>query len=638
MLLPPVRMDGRAFTGLRLFGGFCLFILGFPLLHLFLGLSLGASAWTLFGLAAIGIALTLHRMLGEPPSVSDILHPVPILLALGIIVIAVHGAPEYLPYTSDEFSSWLGAARLAFMAGDFSAVNKFIHTSGYTPGWRFALLYPWVFTGHINEGASAGIPFVAHIGLLGLVFDVAAQAISASGRFSRRHTELLAWAFICVFMAGEASGLLWPRTLLIEPPQLYAFSATIIVMVLVASHNQVQGPLAARLAVYAGLFLATAYVIKIAAITLIPTTLVVAAVVYMGGRTSQPAALKRSALMLATMIVPLLLAVGMWKLAVPDTGNTLSSPTALFSGKSLQRIAERDWLELAGRFGAAVWSYVASYKAPLTLIAIFALAYSAAKGRYQALLVWGVFVLSYTASLYWWHLAGAGDYYHQQLNSIERFMRIPIRMLHLLGLIAIVLEASAYLGRQSAGKLAAFAGHALVVRGMSVLIILLLGFQGLQVFRSLEDVSTRKHQNTDPRIAGAREAVHIAMNRWPDDRVKRPRLILISQGMDHEVLNYARYYARRPTPQNPNAMAVNVIPASSWSPTPTNIWQHKATADQVLVLLRGADMIWPMNLDPWISGILERIPVIKGCSGNLVDSYMIRELGNDFTCLPKSGL
>lgn len=638
LLLPPVRLDGITFTGLRLFGGFCLFILGFPLLHLFLGLSLNASAWTLLGLAAVGMALALRRMLGDPPAISGILHPATVLLGLGIAAVAVYGTPDYLPYTSDEFSNWLGAARHIFMVGDYNTIRESIALPGYAPGWRLALLYPWMFTGRIDEGASAAIPFVAHVGLLGLVFDVARRAISATGRFSDRRAALFAWAFLGVVMAGEASGLLWTRTLLVEPPQVYTLSATIIVMVLAASQDQVRGPLAARLAAYAGLFLATAYIIKVAAITLIPAMVVAAAAVYMGGRASRPDALKRSVLLLALMVVPMIAAAGLWKLTAPDIGSVLSSPSALFSGQSMQRVAERDWLELGGRFGAAVWSYVASYKTPLTLVAILALAYSAAKGRYQALLIWGVFAVVYTASLYWWHLAGASDYYYQRLASIERFMRIPIRTLHLLGLMAVALEASAYLGREATGKLAAFIGSATVVRGLSVLVVLLLGFQGVQVFRSLEDISTRKYQNADPRVAGVKSAVKTALGLVPADRSGPVRLILISQGMDGEPKNYAQYYARRPTPQNPNAVALNILSQSSWSPEPQNVWQSRADAEGVLEIFSRADIIWPLNLDPWISDVLKRMPGIDRCSGALTESYMINQPGKGFSCLPKPGL
>jgi len=634
--LPRVTLAGTPFVGLRFFGGYVAFVLAFTVLHVALRVPLAASAWIIVVAAAAGALWAAARLVraGEPVA-PVLLHPAPLLVLLGAGAIVANGGIGYLPYTSDEFSNWLGGSRHIFMAGGYDRVRDVIHLPGYTPGWRLALLFPWAVTGAIDEGDSAAAPFVAHVGLAGLVYDIIVWQLGRLRELPKFHVTLFAWGVLLVGLAAELAGLIWIRTLLIEQPQIYTLAATSLIIVLAS----IQGEARVSLAAHGGLVIACSYLLKAAAVAIAPS---VAVLVLAMAWTDAPrgASFASRVLALAGLALgPLLVAMVTWKLVAPATIAGMPSALDTLGREFLATALARDWRDLAQRYLATVWTYFAEYKTPLTVLSLLAVTIAAVRGRYAALLMCSGFFVVYALVLYWYHLAVFEDYYLKILNSIPRFTRVPIQVLHVVGFVVAVMELVDFLARgRFVGAVALARGRIAAVTA-AVGVAGLIGFQGYQVLRSVEDVTTRAYQTTDPRIAEARKAVAIAVALAGRELPAKPALMLIAQGEDSEPLNYATYYARGVRPGDSSGIGISLGGVSWTAGEPQNVWQQKTTVRVLRDQFLAADMIWPLTLDGWVTSILAEIVDDPACVATPLNYYFVRRAAKDggrvFSCVAK---
>lgn len=138
--LPILRLGGVPSLGALFLGGVTLMIAAPVVLHAVLGVSLFA---TVVVMAVCALAGVVRASLRGSISLRQLAaHPIMILCAFGAASILANGTIDYLPYTVDEFTNWIGVSRQIQLYGGYDAIRETVHLPGYTPGWRILLTLP----------------------------------------------------------------------------------------------------------------------------------------------------------------------------------------------------------------------------------------------------------------------------------------------------------------------------------------------------------------------------------------------------------------------------------------------------------------------------------------------------------------
>ena len=548
------------------------------------------------------------------PLATDVaLHPAVIFPLLGLAVVVVYGRIDYVPYLIDEFTNWIGVSRVIHWAGSYEAVRETLYLSGYMPGWRLLLLTPWQAFGEIEHGLSASAPFILHIAVLALFYDIVVFAL-------QRHetppgtARFVGWVVLLLFLAAEGMGRLWTFEMLIEQPQIYLLSAVCLLLV---KSDLTGAPV--RLYVLAGLALSAGLLLKNAALAAAPAALLVAGLALL--ETDRPLGLRLRNVLLraAALLTPLLVVNISWGMITPEE-SCLASPVAVLTRGAL---GSYDALDLARRFFLEVGEYLLRYKLPVTLAAMAGFGLGFHLRLVSAPLLCLGFAAAYLAALYWFHLACFGDYYFHTLNSVPRFTRVPLQMFHTLGLLLLLIGVASLGRRRWLSFLAAAKTRSALIVGVA-LIVVLGAWQARQTYRSVVDLTTREYQNADPWIAEMRQAAAFIERHIGRELPEQPTLAVLGQGQTSDVRGYAEYFAKRAAPGGHAAM-FRVHPHLSWAPAPTNVWQARATSDVVIKELSTADILWPIRLDEWLLGVLRTLVDDAACLARLPDAALVRD-------------
>lgn len=612
--------------GLRFAAGAVLLIIAIYACAVVFALSLGMSVAAIAALAALGwgrAALGFDR----DALASAATHPAFLLPLLGIAAVWAHGGIGYAPYLIDEFTNWIGVSRIIHWAGSYEAVRETLYLPGYTPGWRLLPLMPWQITGNMEFGWSAAAPFVLHVAVLALVYDLIVEALQRDSRLPAWMCRLAGWLVFLLILTAEAMGRLWTSEMLVEQPQIYLLSAALLLLL------RAEMAAGARHALHwaAGAALAAGFLLKNAVAAAAPGALLVAVTPLFNRKRPLGARVQESVLIGAALLAPLAAALLSWNAIAPPDG-CLASPLSVLSTGIPPTY---DPADLARRFGAAVGAYLLAYKLPVTIAAAIGIALGAYVGFFRGTLLWFGFTSAYFAALYWYHLTCFGDYYYQELNSIPRFTRVPLQAFHALGLVLLIV-APLRLGiaRHSQGLPIA---RSAAIAACAALTLVLGAWQLRQTYRSVVDLSSRAYQIVDPRIAEMRDATAFVRLHAGRDLPARPRLAILGQGQDGDVRGYAVYFALQPAPQGPTPL-FDVHGRTSWAPVASNVWQTTATVEDVIRELAAVDILWPVSLDPWlISAVLSRLVADPACLARLPNVAMVREAGDRFRCLAKIG-
>ena len=602
--------------------------------HVLFGVSLGVTVAGLAVFAVAGIALQLLRLKDRAAWKKRLCHPALLLILLGAVAILINGGIEYLPFTHDEFSHWLATPRLIHMSGNWAAVVDALHLPYYTPGWQLTLLLPWQLSGKEDLGLSASAPFVLHVTVIALIYDFVTFQLRRRADMPQYMSVLAGWVFVLLFLAAEGMGRLWTYTLLIEQPQIYSY-VTVLLLIFTAEATEQDRKL---LYGAAGTVLASAYLYKVAALIFVPAIIGLACVLYYERKKNRFERFKNSLLTVALLAGPILITTMTWSMAV-DANNC--SPLSL-SAEKMAHVSSLDWRGLANRFNSAIWTYVVGYKLVLTLAASLGVVGALFYSKYRATLVLALLSIGYFILLYLYHLTCFGPYYFETLNSIPRFTRVPLQMFHALGLVMLFDTVLQFI----AGSKGALRDRAnwlwrspWIAGGCVVLIIVLTGWQGRQINRSVVDMTTRAYQNTDPRILEMRTAARRIEGLRGTVLSKKPALTIISQGGDSAVISYARYFAMG-YDDGQIEPHFTISGGLSWSPEPVNGWQAKASIEEVTRQLSQADIIWPINLDPWLMKALGRLVPDISCRNAMPNMALVREVDDGkfmrFRCIEKN--
>lgn len=618
-LLPISLRSGMGVVGIRFSLGYALMVVPTYVAHIILQLPLGATLAVSVILCLAGFVAQLRRRNDLSAWRGLLVHPAFLLIAAGGVAILLNGGVGYIPYGQDEFSHWLATPRLINLGGGWANVVNSLHLPYYTPGWQLTLLLPWQWTGNEDFGLSAAAPFVLHVTVIALIYDIAVFVVRRKGGIGAFRAVLMAWGFVLLFLAAEGMGRLWSYTLLIEPPQIYSYATVILLIYAAEVTGQDRKPLYA----IAGAVLASAYLYKVAALVFIPAIIGLACIVLLNRKKSLPDRLSESWLTVALLAGPILVAIISWFAAVEARS---CSPLSL-SAAQLAQAMSLDWQDLARRFGGAVWTYGAGYKTALSLAAGLGVIGALAAGTYRATLILVLVSAVYFTMLYIYHLTCMGAYYFETLNSIPRFTRVPLQVFHALGLVMLLDTALSFAEKRGwtvSGVLAQL-GRRRWIAGVFVTVIVVLGaWQGRQIYRSVIDTTTRAYQNVDQRIPEIQRAANRIESLRGDVLPESPVLTILSQGGDNAVINYAQFYAMdyRDGKLKPRFSVAGEV---SWAPEPVNVWQTKASIEDVVRQLAKADIIWPINVDPWLMKALSRLIPDRSCLSALPDRALICE-------------
>ena len=632
-LWPISLRSGMSAIGVRFALGYATMVIFVYVAHVLLGIPLEVAVASLAVFTMAGFILLLRRQNDWLDWQKRLCHPALLLMIIGGTVIVVNGEIGYLPFTIDEFSHWLATPRLIHMSGSWAAVQDSLHVRFYTPGWQLTLLLPWQLTGKEDFGMSAAAPFVLHVTVIALIYDFIIFQLRRRTEMTQVMSSLAAWTFVLLFLAAEGMGRLWTHTLLIEQPQIYSY-ATVLLLIFAA---EATGQDRRSLYGSAGIVLASAYLYKVAALIFVPAVIGVSCIFLFDRIRSISDRLRDGLLTAALLAGPILVTTVSWSLVVDSNHCSLLS----LSADQLVHASSLDWKGLAFRFVSAIWTYVISYKLILTIAAILGVVGALLTGKYRATLVLIFLSAAYFILLYLFHLTCFGSYYFENLNSIERFTRIPLQIFHTLGLV-MLFDAALYFAAKKIGVALGEPHKSMrcswIIGTLVIIIIVLVGWQGRQVSRSVVDMTTRAYQNIDPRIVEMRTAAKRIESLRSTTLPKKPILTIISQGRDSDVISYARFFAMS-YDEGQIDPHFTISGAVSWSPEPGNVWQTKASIEQVAQQLSQADIIWPINLDPWIMKPLGRLVPDIACLNALPDKALVRDVDDGkfvrFRCIEK---
>ncbi len=621
--------------GFRMTVGFALLTIALFVLHILLRLGLPATAMTVLGLSALGAVAALRAGWRERATIDRIAlltHPGIVLAAFGAGAVAVHGGIDYLPTTNDEFTNWLGSARILHFFGGVVPAMKHMVLADYPPGWRLLLAAPWELKGSVEPGMSAAAPFVLHVATLALLFDVIVWFASARLALTPGRIRLLAWAMLLLFAAAEGLGRLWPLYLLIEPPQIYTY-ASIMLALMVAEMAPGARP---RVFFVIGLLFGAAYLIKEAALTLIvgvaPAAFLM--VVLDGGE----AKWRRAVSTVLALALPTAIIVLTWS-TFKFADGCVASPLSILR---VDFESGRDYAGVTLRILASIGTYAVQYK---TLVFAAAVAGAFAgwvllPGR-LTLIALASFASVYFAAIvafHWVCFTSALDW--ADLVSIPRYSRVVLQTFHGLGLVLLTLGAVALAATRWREIVSRAADSRACLAALLVMVSLLGTWQARQVYRSVIDVSDRSLFPVDARLLEIKAATGLIAKEIGGRLKPKPRLIIVNQGGDGTPAIYADYFAIHRAPGGAGFdRAFETVGDVSWAPNRKDAFTAAKSAEEVAALLRSADVIWPMRVDDWIKGVLADLGVDGGCLVNLQTKVLFVSADGaekrNFVCIDK---
>lgn len=584
-------LDGRFFTG------FSVVILMLFFGQIGLGLDYHRIGLVLLPLAAIGLIRWFRQGKGWLRT-EYLTHPVLVLPALLVLLVGIRGGDvDYLPLAWDEYSNWLTWARQYLEVGNVGDPRIITGVMGYTPGWPLVLALPGLWHGAFSEGGALMAFTVMHVAVLGLVYDVMLGRLRRAG-YEMGFARLAAWGLVLGLLVAEASWKLVPINLLIEEPQTYC----LVACVLLAFGWRDETQPAWRVALPLGLACALGYVIKGAMLSFTPSMLLLFAGFLWLRHSSAPAGWKRlvggdSLFAWAALLAPLLAALLVWRLWGPHLADCMSQPSVAFAG-AWARLGETERaLDLWRRYWAELFQYLRDYKLILSLGALLCLLMAAATDRFARIitLAFSLYGGLYFLSLYTYHLDCLGEYYFVNLNSIERFTRVPLRLLHVIGPVVLL--------HVYAGRLRALANGRHVLLAVGIGVVLLGTYQLTRMNASLQSVAGRA--DADPVLTNTVRMVRAsatAIARFHSGTNKT--VVFIDQGSQNFAPHIARYYG---------SGSLQVHSAASWGKESVNVWMQAMPPAEVKELFLSASVVVPLRLDEWMTSILEEMAVDAAC-------------------------
>ena len=595
-VIPSPGTNRNGWLGARMFAGFAILVLSTFIAQMPFGVPLATAAWIISGVAAAGCVRKVLR-----PSGIDPFHPIFLLSLAVAAIVMIRGGISYEPLAWDELSNWLIWSRQAVDVGYFNSPSISNMVLGYPPGWPIALAFPNLLWGSFDASRCTAMFVLIHIAALGLVYDVLMAKLSLAG-WSLKSARLGSWCVLLMALTVEATWKLVPTNLLIEEPQTYCLIACVL-LTLAAIDKDTSLP---RTGGLVGVIFSVSYLIKVSMLAFSLPLLILWAV---------PTTLRlrnrwqQALLGLVALGLPILVVYGVWTVFGPPQG-CLSNPLSVIHDFMNDSASADRALDLWHRFSAAELDYIQTYKYPLTVLAGLGLV-TAFFSRHLAMvpIALTVYCVLYFGALYIYHLDCFGDYYFKTLNSIDRFTRVPLRLIHLCGLVLPVLAL--------AHCVAAKAGQRGGMIAMALIIVVLGGWQLRQINASFTSTATRI-DSTDQQVGAVRsirrdslDLIKLIQETGPENG---RQVLQIKQGGDGYEFFIGRYYGLG---------HFNLVLSWSWGDPPINVWMRQSQPVEMKEALLSASLVWPVKIDGWMLSVLQDMVHSPECLANVTDYFLI---------------
>lgn len=597
-------------------------VFGFPLSWL---------GWALVVVAFAGFVRRGHRIARAPASamstLSGLTHPIYVLPLLIAAVGLAFGDTVYVPYGQDEFTSWLYWPRQQYVADQVWRADMLWNITGYVQGWPLSIVFaqtPWSeFSGLRGISVAA----LWHVGVLGIAYDIVGEVSRRQVGFPAAQAAVLAWLVVLILLAGEAAWTLVPQLVQVEMPQVYFLSAGFAAAALVVNADRRESSV---LALACGLLFAAAYTIKVANIAAAPGLLIIAALLVW----REPSWATR-VVGCAALLLPLIAVAISWSWLTPfakvETCFTRLDQTL---GTRIGDLVSADGRAIAGAMLRASIAYVSTYKLPLTLGAGLGVALGI---RRHAAVVVGlfVFIAAYIAGLLpiYVFCLGPGSV-AQPFDSLQRYLMVPLRVVHVTGLILLATSAidivAPRMGRIVAHHRAPLVG---ALAGT-----LLLAWQVAATYRAVGNLSTRYREDPQNVASMARlEQEAASLRSLLQKRAgDEPHIALVTQGRYGYESSMA-YYLALGRKRGASLRTYRLYPAYSWGASARNMWMQATTPERLLVTFRGLDIIWPFEIDEWMRGVLTQLATDGNCTSFDISNYFLvrNNTTHTFDCVAK---
>lgn len=617
----PAPVAGRSWLGARFtLAGYV------AVIYLFVGnvlLSLPVSALSWLGVVAgtTGLVIKLCRATTRP-SRGDLVHPLFVFTALFFTIALVRGGLGYQPYLGDELSSWLNLSRQIYLADQYwSSLTEYPYPS-YTDGWPLVIAAANSVYGEYSDAHAVPFGFFLHLGIVAFTYDLvcawSAKARSANTPTFDTTDILVAWCIILMFLAGEVTWRLLPTDLLIEQPLLYCYAACFLIAL--AASDESTSPY--RLAAYFGLTLTAGYLFKVSMLAMAPTVGIFTVAIL----SSNPALSRKGLMgvfgapkrMIAALVLtfgPTAAAIAIWTFAAPG-GDQVSASVGNVTGSNWTLLFSSDGWAVTRGMLAALSDYCTNYKVALTSLGLVVLLIAVAQQRWRpAIIGFVVFCTATWFGLYLYYLYREPWLVRGVLESFPRFVILPLRILHFVGLLILtswaLRFALPYLSARRSSRI-----------GLAVLVAAGIAWQTYQIVRSASDIADRRYQ--DPGLIAKLQEFRsdlAAITAEIDRRTPAPiRVGVIDQNGYGLAMTSAVYYSlktRRDT-----------VGSSYRDFTP----QPVLSADQ----FDRVDLLWPVSLDQTMAAALARSVDDPACAAALTDYILRKTHDARFICLPKA--
>ncbi len=590
-----------------------------------LGLTARITAGAGIGLLGLG----LYRNRDELSWWKILSHPVTVFCVLLVALAWWQGPAGYLPYAWDEYTNWLGASKQIFFKDTWIAPDMHYPHPEYPPGWRLLVIYPSLVLGRYDEYHALFTLSVMHFGFLGMVFEVIEATLKSRSRWSAATRRLLSWAILLCLILVEATWKLIPQDVLIERPQIYLFTAGILLAVLAGERKTDRLGLAAGL----GLIMAFGYLIKSSMIVFIPSLLLIGGYLVLRevnwSRQFTARQFKNSVLIVALVVLPFVATYLSWQ-ALKTGSRCNSSILQLLQPDSLTLIVG----EQAGRIGAdymsALFGYLFSYKAPVTLFAVLSLGWALRDARWRlGVLTLIVFIGTYILALYWNYLVCA-DWFNDYLSSLQRYIRVPLRSLHLIGLMFGLMATVLLLEKRFAATARIFAP------ALPAGVALLMAFTVWQANAALRETHQRR---LEPYLAArvnlVREQLPALVSLTSKEAIKRPKILIISSAENEFDALVAGYLTIAIDPER--ALLPFAFSSLQIRKAGINYGNAPVSDAGIRAILEQNNVIWPLESFPALRDALLEMTGNASCAERPTDYFIVAgpNDGNSYSCESK---
>ena len=608
--------------------------------NVFIGVPLTVLTWIFAAIAFAGLGYQLlKRTISYGNLKTIILHPIVVLPLLTIAMAVMMGDLIYLPYPGDEVASWLRHARQIFLADAYWSDKVIYHLGSYTNGWPLMVAFSNIFEGQYSDRNGIVFLFLMHVGVLGFVFDLTYFVAGRSGINKSGQALYIAWILVLVLLAVEASWVLFPTFQSIEKPLLYAY-LTGFLLALAAQYEEFDRW---RLAAFLGFVFLTGYLVKVAFILFAPMLGIIWLVFYGRSYLDQtrkiPEARFISArlvkygigwavLMLAPAAIAMLtwshLRIGEHCFATP--WEYLTSPEQLMSENSMR---------IARVVTDAAITYSGQFKLPLTAAgaAVLIAGLTWKRVRWFVVMI-AAFVIFFMIAAHLAYNSCYSPFGETGLQSFQRYFRPNLRFIHFFGIIIAVFFLLEKFGKSDI--VSSTLKKPWVGGIMTLIVVLLLGFQVWQVNRSLIDINSRHLQSDYAKTAilvtkqESERLLRIIKTR----KLKNPKVSVIAQGGFGVEFNLAKYFGIK-TRRNGDYFNYTPVKPYSWGEEKTNSFMHKTTPEDLVSWWKEFDVIWPIKTDQWAAILLSGLINDPECRRNPNQFFLFNTGGGTFTCISK---